>query len=287
MDDDRQPTTRPAPRRWVRPAAVALAVLGPVGWGGAALGAGPAAADGTTTTSPWAPASGSPSTPGGTPVVAPSVAVSPTDGPAGTPVSASGAGFAPGETVTVKYLTGLSRAPAATLCTATVGSDGTYRCDGTVPLAAGSRGPHPVKAKGATSGRRATTTYVRGKDPDIVSVAFSGSTAQPTVVVTGRHFGLAPVGLDDGVNSCGVFSADGDTYGEGFYFADVGHFVAGQGAPPNGSCVGLVLQSWTPTQIVFGFGDAYQPTGPWHLSAGDSYQLRLDTIEAEGTVSFG
>jgi large repetitive protein len=89
------------------------------------------------------------------------VGVAPGSGPPTTPVTVSGGGFAPGETVKATYKTGLSApSPASViLCTAIAAGDGTFTCSGTIPATAGPAGNHKVKAKGTTSLATATATF--------------------------------------------------------------------------------------------------------------------------------
>jgi virginiamycin B lyase len=89
-----------------------------------------------------------------------SVTVSPTLGPAGTPVTISGAGFSAGETVKVKYLTAKAGAKVL-LCKATAAPDGTFSCLATIPANAGIAGTHTIQAKGSTSGTVPETLYLR------------------------------------------------------------------------------------------------------------------------------
>jgi hypothetical protein len=72
----------------------------------------------------------------------------------GGPVSAQGPGFDPGETVSVKYKTGLSAPKAVFLCSALAQTNGTLTCSGNLPSGAqaGAKGVHTVVAKGLTSG---------------------------------------------------------------------------------------------------------------------------------------
>ena len=84
-----------------------------------------------------------------------SLTVAPTQGPAGTPLTLSGAGFAPGETVNVKFETG---AGAVTLCKSAAGAE-TFSCPTTVP-ATPSAGPHTITATGNTSGTKASTLFL-------------------------------------------------------------------------------------------------------------------------------
>jgi len=91
----------------------------------------------------------------------PSLNVSPSSGTPKTPVSVSGAGFSPGETVEITYKTGLASPPLVTICTATALSDGSYSCSGTIPpkATAGADSAHKIVAQGLTSGIKATTTF--------------------------------------------------------------------------------------------------------------------------------
>jgi hypothetical protein len=87
------------------------------------------------------------------------ITVVPSSGPKGTAVTVSGGRFSVGETVKVKYKTGVSP-NAILLCTAAVGSTGSFSCGGTIPSTnQGALGAHTIVAKGVTSLRKAKTTY--------------------------------------------------------------------------------------------------------------------------------
>jgi hypothetical protein len=75
--------------------------------------------------------------------------ISPSTGPARTHVTVSGQGFTPGSTVKIIYKTGDATEPRFKICTATVGSDGTFSCTGKIrgPSKAGATGSHTVVAK--------------------------------------------------------------------------------------------------------------------------------------------
>jgi virginiamycin B lyase len=92
-----------------------------------------------------------------------SVVTSPTQGPTGTALTITGAGFRAGETVAVKYVTGLSAPRAVLLCNAIAAGDGTFSCPGNIPTgtSAGGAGTHTIKAKGGTSGTKAKTLFLR------------------------------------------------------------------------------------------------------------------------------
>jgi hypothetical protein len=91
----------------------------------------------------------------------PSVNVAPPSGPPGTPVTVSGEGFAPGETVKILYKTGLPSPRSVTVCTATALPDTSYGCSGVIPTTAtaGANGAHKIVAKGLTSLIKVKTTF--------------------------------------------------------------------------------------------------------------------------------
>lgn len=91
------------------------------------------------------------------------LSVSPSSGPPGTSVTVSGGGFEPGETVKVKYVTGLSK-PSKTsvgVCEGSAAADGTFTCNGSIPESptAGADGPHDIEAKGLTSLVETSSTF--------------------------------------------------------------------------------------------------------------------------------
>jgi hypothetical protein len=89
------------------------------------------------------------------------VTVSPPSGPVNTAVTVSGGAFAAGETVNIKYKTGLASPTSVLLCSAIASPTGTFTCAGTIPGAgtAGAMGAHKVVAKGVTSLIKAKTTF--------------------------------------------------------------------------------------------------------------------------------
>jgi hypothetical protein len=88
------------------------------------------------------------------------ITIAPPSGPIGTAVTISGGRFSVGETVNVKYKTGLTTKKSKFLCAATVASDGSMSCNGTIPSSnPGAPGSHTIVAKGATSLRKVTTTF--------------------------------------------------------------------------------------------------------------------------------
>jgi hypothetical protein len=104
---------------------------------------------------------------------APTLTVTPSNGPPGTRVSLNGTGFKSGETVNVRYRPAKERGqliktarPAGDrakriICTAIVTSNGTFTCNGNIPNSkrAGPEGAHKIVAKGTTSHIKADATF--------------------------------------------------------------------------------------------------------------------------------
>src|SRR5438552_1015672 len=126
------------------------------------------------------------------------------------------------------------------------------------------------------------------RTPVITAVTFTGSSTAPTVTVTGRRLGhLAPTGYPDNTTSCGPYTNNGEDYGTEFVFTDTTHaWAAGAGVPPDGNCIGLVVISWKPHQVVFAFGNAYGSFDHWTADQGDSFTLTLKGANVSGTVNY-
>ena len=128
--------------------------------------------------------------------------------------------------------------------------------------------------------------------PTVSSVTFTGGSDSPgpTVTVTGSGFGSdPPPGLDNSTTSCGSFEENGDLYVEAFYFMDTTNaWGAGEGTPPGGDCIGIVVQSWSDTQVVFTFGSVYADDdfGDYMADQGDGFTLYVEGTPFSGTVSY-
>jgi len=124
----------------------------------------------------------------------------------------------------------------------------------------------------------------------ITGVTFSGNVNPPgpTVTVTGNNFGLhPPTGYNNNSTSCGPYTNNGDDFGTKFIFTDhTSSWEAGRGIPPNGDCIGISVSSWSPTQVVFMFGNAYGSFDDWFAHAGDSFTLKLKRAVFNGTISY-
>jgi eukaryotic-like serine/threonine-protein kinase len=142
--------------------------------------------------------------------------------------------------------------------------------------------PPPASSKPtskATPPRASPTPLV------IQSVTFSPlGNAPPTITVTGLNFGAEPTGVSDNVNNCGSYSANGDDFGTSFWFQDSTYSSYGYGTPQSGSCVGIIINSWSSTSISFKFGNAYRTFDHWYLTTGDPYTLYIKGAQKSGTV---
>jgi hypothetical protein len=89
------------------------------------------------------------------------VNIAPSSGPASSAVTASGGGYASGETVKITYSTGLASPKSVAVCHTTATGTGTFSCSGHIPApaSAGATGNHKITAKGVTSLRSSTTVF--------------------------------------------------------------------------------------------------------------------------------
>jgi hypothetical protein len=113
--------------------------------------------------------------------------------------------------------------------------------------------------------------------PQITSLTFTGTPADPTVTINGSNFGTEPTGTPAGC------SATGDTFGAtGLWFTDITQqgWTAGQ----TGDCIGLIISSYAATQIVYQFGSFYSNFNP--VTNGDSYKLEVQGVTSSGTVAY-
>ncbi len=114
--------------------------------------------------------------------------------------------------------------------------------------------------------------------PTIKGVTFGGDPTSPTVTVSGTGFDTLS-DLGTGVDAC---AGTGYNYDNSFYFADATHpWQAGQ----TGNCIGLLISSYSNSQIVFTFGSEYPMLGS--LSDGDSFSVSLFGVTYDGIASLG
>ena len=112
--------------------------------------------------------------------------------------------------------------------------------------------------------------------PIINSVSFTGSDTNPTVTISGSNLGSEPEG---GPAGC---STTGDNYpGNSLTFSDA---TGSWGAGTGGDCIGLVLSSYTSSQVVYQFGSGYTVYGT--ANSGDAYTVTVQGVQFSGTVAY-
>ncbi|MGH9069986.1 MAG: hypothetical protein ACRDX8_02165 [Acidimicrobiales bacterium] len=128
-------------------------------------------------------------------------------------------------------------------------------------------------------------------DAKVSAVALTGSIAAPVVTVTGSGFGTRPAPYPattpEGQSGCPSAPAVGDgfLYANRLFFKDPDNntgFIAGEDAGGQFDCVGIVIDSWSPTKVAFGFGNLYDkqiPQNYYVLSKGD-----LCTVYVQGAA---
>ena len=150
------------------------------------------------------------------------------------------------------------RAPATTLHDITKGSTGTCSPAYLCRAGKGYDGPTGLGTPNGMGAFQVPGTPA----PAITGVSFSGPGTSPSITVTGTNFGAyPPIGTPE---TCQAGDT-GDDYGSrGLWFSDTTQgWTAGQA----GDCIGLIVTSWSNTQVVFGFGNeyaSYPPTQSGH-----------------------
>ncbi|MGH9070575.1 MAG: hypothetical protein ACRDX8_05270 [Acidimicrobiales bacterium] len=193
-------------------------------------------------------------------------------------------------------------ASASALATLALGA-----CGATPTATAGSRGGTATTTPTTTS--IATTTTMSGMSGSnmsgtnslpktgakVASVTLTGTIAAPQVTVKGTGFGSRPApnpaSAPQGQAGCpsAPEAGDGYLYGNKLFFKDPNTksgFIAGENAGGQFDCVGLVVDSWSPTALVFGFGNLYDkhiPMNYYVLAKGDSCTVYVQG--AAGTVT--
>lgn len=120
----------------------------------------------------------------------------------------------------------------------------------------------------------------RTASPTIKTVTFTGTPAEPTVTITGENFGQKPATNPKTPLTC--FSGDTSfDYGSLLDFTDS---TQGWTAGQTGDCIGLIVSSYTESQVVYKFGAGYSHYG--QLTSGDAYTLVVRTAQAKGTVAY-
>ena len=147
------------------------------------------------------------------------------------------------------------------------------------------------------SGGSATTvtgTFTPLVAPAISSVQFSGTPADPTIVVRGR--GLAPLpprspsGTPAGHNGCPSQSGNqGFDYGTQLNVNDLSKgWAAGLSVTNNTDCIGLIATTVTPSELILRLGSFYTSLFPkFTLASGDEVQVVANGAPIDVHVSYG
>jgi hypothetical protein len=106
-----------------------------------------------------------------------------------------------------------------------------------------------------------------------------GTPTAPTVTVTGTNFGAtAPTGTPE---SCQGGDTGNDYANNALYFQDS---TENWGAGGTGNCIGLVVSSWSATQVVFTIGSEYANYGP--IKTGDQIEAVVKGASDSVAASF-
>jgi len=146
-----------------------------------------------------------------------------------------------------------------------------------------------------------TTTTAPSNEPTITSVSTTGTVANPTITITGSGFGAAPsadpAGAVSSLANCPASPGPGPAgfdYGNSLYVSDTnanGGFTAGQyttSGEAQADCVGLVIVSYTDTQMVLKYGNVYDqniPNNMYVLSNGDPLKVVVKGATVSSTVT--
>jgi len=146
-----------------------------------------------------------------------------------------------------------------------------------------------------------TTTTIPTNAPTITSVTTTGTVSNPTITINGAGFGTVPSADPAGdvshIANCPASPGTGPPgfdYGNNLYVSDTkanGGFTAGQyttTGEAQADCVGLVIVSYTDTQIVLGFGNVYNqnlPNNMYVLSNGDPLKVVVKGATFSTTVT--
>jgi hypothetical protein len=127
-----------------------------------------------------------------------------------------------------------------------------------------------------------TVIGVANSLPVISRVTFSGSSANPRVTITGSGFGGAPLTVTPGCNSTGEDYVDEDLY--------LRDYTSGWEAGIPGNCFGLVVSTYTNTEISFTLGSYYYSyynmIPHLHLSHGDQFAVGVNGATATAIVAY-
>ena len=122
--------------------------------------------------------------------------------------------------------------------------------------------------------------YDTDLSPTISGVAFTGSPGFPTVTLSGSGFGSESDLGDPAAAGC---SATGTDFPAPSIALSDNGWTAGQ----NGDCIGINIETYTDSSIVFTLGSGYAQAGPYTpLTDGDSFSMSVSGTTLNGTVHF-
>jgi YVTN family beta-propeller protein len=135
----------------------------------------------------------------------------------------------------------------------------------------------------------ATDAFASG--PTITALTFGGSPSSPTVTVWGSGFGTyADLGTPQpagGTYDCVSPPYSGSDYQNNMYFNENSQaWAAGQGSGGGGDCIGLIISSYSDSQITFTFGSGYSLGGYGAMGNGDGYSITVMGTTFNGTVAY-
>lgn len=116
-----------------------------------------------------------------TATVSPSINITTTSGPVGTTVPITGQGYAPGETVDIRW----DRSSGTVLKTVTASSSGTFSTSATVPEA--GAGKHLFVGVGRTSGAKPSRSFTVTVNP-VISISITSGPGGTVVPITGQGY---------------------------------------------------------------------------------------------------
>ena len=136
-------------------------------------------------------------------------------------------------------------------------------------------------AAGLGAGLEASPAAAMMKGPGIKGVKFVGSPSEPTITIKGVGLGSLPFEDAETVPEC--FSeevATGNDFGSALSLQDLTQgWTAGEGS---GDCIGLIVSSFTETEVVYHLGSAYSHYPP--IAKGDSYTVTVNGLTRSGRV---
>ena len=120
-------------------------------------------------------------------------------------------------------------------------------------------------------------TVAKSPAPTVTLLTDTGSIDDPTITVSGTGLGtFPPPGAPESCNP----GDTGDVFGVvGVSLSDL---TAGWTAGQTGDCIGLIIDSWSPTSATFSLGNQYANYQPAHV--GDSYTFELQGSTFNGQL---